>query len=325
MALKSKKHNQQNNSNSYQHHDKDAFVLPDGTEPQSLDDVLKILEDRYAAQMMRQVGLISSDKEKKKQNPSSASLPKLRVARPSLDNLLSLASAAAAGKTSERGSFEELVTGTKKKKKSSKDKESGKKSSGKESSGGIRGSSTSSSPSGVNQDADASGNEVNLNRMTPLKLAPAPTPILGSIPENESLAVDKVPVDLNAYAPPSFGSETAMDFFAALSWDGGAAAAGAGGEGSGSGVAATVPVAGEELGSVYSAQATLSALSKEAEVVRLPAQANADERSAVYDQQYHAQPQSYDYASYMPSSAEERNGAYDLFMSYPYPDGAPIP
>lgn len=313
MALKSKKHNQQNSS--YHQYDKDAFVLPDGTEPQSLDDVLKILEDRYAAQMMRQVGLISSDKEKKKQNPSSASLPKMRVARPSLDNLLSLASAAAAGTMIERVSFEELVTY--KKKKSSK--ELGKKSSSKEASGGIRGSSTSSSPSGVNQDTDASGKKVNLNRMTPLKLAAAPTPIRGSIPENESLSVDKVPVDLDAYAPPSFGSETAMDFFAALSWEGGTATAGAGG--AGSGLTATVP--GEEVGSVYSAQAP--ALSKEVDVVRLPAQANGDERTAVYDQQYHAQSQSCDFASYMPSSAEERNGAYDLFMSYPYPDGAPLP
>jgi hypothetical protein len=358
MALRSKKNYNKNMQRELQAQDKDAFTLADGSEPQSLDDVLKILEDRYAEQMMRQVGLISNDREKKKQNPSSASLPKLRVARPSLDNLLSLAAAVGKGKpgsASERSSVEEK--GSKKSKKVKESKKSGDKdyansfplTASLQSAAVMTGNAAFSVPATAQSIPSV---DASVTRMSPLSLNAAPflplseaeiVPVqLGSIPEYEAqpaqlhaqtsveafAAVEPLPFDA-----PSFGSETAADFFDSIHLTTGvdkaeAEADGAGGMGLGLGGSAhdSIPLsqAVKELEALHAPHelhtqmSTTSCASNEELLYGLQQQHQALQGAHAHQVGYAAYDGSY-------GAASATTGTYDLFMSYPYPHGAPLP
>lgn len=327
MALRSKKTKQKVQGSATD--DKDAFVLEDGREPECLDEVLKILEDRYAEWMMRRVGLISDDKEKKKHNPSSASLPKLRVARPSLDNLLLLASnkekeAANALKDEGRRDSDGLKKEqkAKKSKKNVKDENAANKHTYTKhhhegsnyymgdhnynaATWGVAYGTAIAPPTGVSHEeqyAQQVYHQQSIAASLPVNVIPGGT-VSQSLPQTRSYgysssyltatpapAMPSIPEALELDSVIGSHQESPEDFFASLSLDAEVAAAGEG-------------------GNDHSDQE-----------VEMQKQSYA--LDAELAQPYAYEHQAYEYYAPASTSAptQEGSSAYDLFMNFPYPE-----
>jgi hypothetical protein len=313
MALRSKKIKQKALGSATD--DKDAFVLEDGREPECLDEVLKILEDRYAEWMMRRVGLISNDKEKKKHNPSSACLPKLRVARPSLDNLLLLASnkekeAANALKDEDRRDSDGMKKEkAKKSKKNVKDENAANKHNYTKHEGsnyymGEHNYNANAANWGIAYGEEQYAQQVYHQQsiaaslpVIPVGTVSQPSPQTHSYGYSSSYltatpapAMPSIPEALELDSVIGSHQESPEDFFASLSLDAEVAAAGDGGED-------------------HSDQ-----------------EVEMQKQSYALDAEL-AQPYAYDhqaYEYYAPASTsaptQEGNSAYDLFMNFPYPE-----